>query len=75
VLRRDQHHLVAKLAQFPAPMVRSAARFEANHSAIQLGKERHKLAPPQLLAQHHLLLLVDPVQLEDALRRVDSDSC
>jgi hypothetical protein len=75
VLRRDQHHLVAQFAQLTRPVMRSATGFQADRGRIQLGHERQELAASQLFAQHHLLLLVDAMKLEGALRRVDADSC
>jgi hypothetical protein len=56
-------------------MVRGATRFKGNWDRIQLGQERQELTAAHLLAQHHLFLLINPMKLEDALRRVDPNPC
>ena len=73
VLRRHQHHLVAKLPEFPSPVVAAATSLQPDHCRLQLLEEGQELPAPQLALQHLLLGLVDPVQLEYALRRIDPD--
>ena len=70
VLRRHQQHLVPQAAQPPRPVMRSAARLDADSRRRQLAKEFFDLAAPQLPPQHRVLVLVNPVNLKDMLGRV-----
>src|SRR5437660_11769674 len=70
VLRRDQQHLVPQAAQPPRPVMRSAARLEADSRRRQFGEEFLDLAAPQLSPQHRRLVLVDAMDLKDMLGRV-----
>jgi hypothetical protein len=56
-------------------MVRRPARLQPDLTDLDLAQEPQELLAPQHLAQHHLLLVVDAMQLEAALRCVDSDPC
>src|SRR5262249_49128340 len=73
VLRPHQPHLMAKRAQLPRPVVRRRARLQANQTWRQSTEERQNLRTPKLLAQNRRSLRINPVQLKNMLRQVQSD--
>ena len=54
VLWRHQPYLVAELGQLASPVMRPAARLDADEAAWQIGEELEHFAPSQLLAQRDL---------------------
>ncbi len=70
VLRRDQAHPMPQPRQPPAPVMRTAARFQHHLRRRQLGKERLDLLATQLTAQHRVAPFVHPTQCENMLRRI-----
>src|SRR5437867_9261873 len=73
-LRRHQQHLVPQAAQPPRPVVRSAARLDADARRRQLSEELLDRAAPQLAPQHRLLVLVNPMDLKHMFGRVQTNS-
>jgi hypothetical protein len=59
-LRRHQQDLVPQPAQQPRPVMRGAARFDADARRRQLGKDFLDRAAPDLPPQHRLFVLVNP---------------
>jgi hypothetical protein len=74
ILRWQKNHLVAQRFQLPSPVVGRPASFHADPRRLELGEEHHHLGPPQLLAQHRLLGLIQPMQLKNTLGRVHANS-
>src|SRR5262249_34499180 len=66
---------MAELLELARPVVTAAARLQPDLRRSKLLQEAHQLPAPQLAFQHRLIRLVDTVQLEHALRRVDPDPC
>jgi hypothetical protein len=62
---------MAELHQDPSPVMGGAARFEANEAWAQLAKEGYQIPAPERLLHDDLARLVDAMNLEDALRKVD----
>jgi hypothetical protein len=75
VLRRQQNHLMAQLLHLTSPIMRPAAGLHPDRGRLQLAQEVQEVAAPHLLLQHHHLAVVDAMELENALRRVNADSC
>src|SRR4029453_6964430 len=71
--RRPQPDLVAQRLQLPAPMVRPTARLHPDHGRLQLGEELLNLNALQLPTDHHLPSSINPVNLENALRQIQSN--
>src|SRR4029077_284999 len=74
ILRRHQQHRVPQAAQQPRPVMRGAARLDADSRRWQLGKEFLDLAAPQLPPQYRLLVLVNSMNLKDMFGRVQTNS-
>src|SRR4051812_48600507 len=62
-LRRHQTHRMATGLQLASPVMCAAAGFDANKTRGQVREERHELLSAQLLAQYHLPLFVNTVDL------------
>jgi hypothetical protein len=73
-LRRDQPDRMAHAAKQAGPMMRRPARLNADNSGRQPLEERHHLPPAQRFAQRRPLGTIDPMQLEDALRRIHANA-
>src|SRR5215468_12375713 len=54
--------------------MRRTARLEADSCRRQFGEEFRHLAAPQLAPQHWLFVLVNPMNLKDMFRRVQTNS-
>jgi hypothetical protein len=74
VLRWDQAHVVAEGGQFPCPMVRTGARFHRDLGWQMFLKERQHLSAAVIDTQHRLISLVDAVQCEHSLGRVNTNA-
>jgi hypothetical protein len=72
-LRWHQPDLVANRLQFPRPVVRRGTRLQSDQAARQCREKRHHLAAPQLLAQNHCTVRIDPVNLKNMLRQIQPD--
>ena len=70
-LRGHQLHGVPERLQLPRPVMRAAARFHADQARRQVGEERHYLGALQLLLQHRLASLIDPMHLDHVLCQID----
>src|SRR3546814_11105449 len=57
--------------QLPAPIVRRPASLHPDQRRRLLRKELHDLIPTQLPANHHIASRIDPVNLDNALRKID----
>ena len=73
VSRRHQAHLMAELDQLARPVMRRAARLDADQARRQLGEERQHLRPSQRLANHDLAGRINAVNLKNALGQVEAD--
>ncbi len=73
VNRRHQFHLVPQSRDLTRPEVARAARLDADQTGLQLGEERHHLAPAQRSADDDLAGVVDAVDLENVLGQIDAD--
>lgn len=62
-----------ELDQLTAPVMGRGAGLKADKAGRKLREERQDLSPAQRSAHHHLAVGVDPVNLEDALRQVQTD--
>src|ERR1700682_4135088 len=60
-------------SQEPRPVVRGAARLDADARRRHLGKAFLALAAPQLPPQHRLLALVTSMHLKDMVGRIQSN--
>src|SRR4051794_27779543 len=56
------------------PMMRAATGLQHNLGRLELAEEGFDLAPSELAAQHRAVLLVDTVQREHVLGRVDRNA-
>ena len=74
VLRWHQFHLVPQRGQLAGPVIRPAAGLHADLRRRQPFEKAQHIAPAQLLAQHRLLRCIHPMQLENTLGRVDTNS-
>jgi hypothetical protein len=72
-LRRDQSHRVTLPSEHTRPVVRAATRLQARHAPWQPRHECRQLAAAQAPAQHRMPVTVHPVQLKDALGKIDPD--
>ena len=54
-----------------APVMRAGTGFQRHFGRLQLGEERLDLRPPEITTQHRPFHLIDPVDREDMLGRVD----
>src|SRR4029077_9240326 len=73
ILRRHQQHRAPQHAQKPRPVMRGAARLDADSRRRQLGKEFLDLAAPQLPPQYRLLVLVNSMNLKDMFGRIQTN--
>src|SRR3546814_10066144 len=71
IRRRHQPGVVAEPRQLPAPIVRRPASLHPDQRRRLLRKELHDLIPTQLPANHHIASRIDPVNLDNALRKID----
>src|ERR1700722_14221647 len=74
VLGRDQAHLVTERDQLASPMVSTAAGFHCNLCGKKPREEWDHLCAAEIYPQHRPLLLIDTMQSEDGLGRVDADA-
>jgi hypothetical protein len=65
---------MAEGCQFPCPVVRAAARFQRYFGGGKFLEEGGHLGAAKIGLQHRPASLVDAVQGEDGLRRVDADA-
>jgi hypothetical protein len=72
-VRRYEPHIVAQLHQLACPVVRRRTGFEANKGGLDSRKERHYVAAAKLPAHYGLALGIDPVDVEDVLRDIETD--
>ena len=68
-----QPHVMAKLAKFARPVMRTCAGFHADQTGWLTLKELKHLAASELTAQRGTTLGVNTVQLENRLRQIDPD--
>jgi hypothetical protein len=61
--------------QRTAPVVGARAGFHANQTRGQIAKKHGNLRAPQLLTQHRLAILIDPMHLKYILRQINSNRC
>ena len=71
--RRHQAHLMAQLDQLARPVMRRAARLDADQAGRQLGEERQHLRSSQRLANNDLASRIDAVNLKNALGQIEAD--
>src|SRR5271165_3957719 len=74
VLRRNETRLVAERGQFASPVVGTAARFQDDLRGRELPEERIHLPATQIGPKHRMIPLVDAVQGEYGLGRVDGNA-
>jgi hypothetical protein len=70
-LWRDQLYPVAHSDKNPSPMMSPSTGFQSDLGRWHLGKEGFNLPPPELTAEDNVVLLVQDVQRENLLRRID----
>src|SRR4029077_15130139 len=73
VSRRHQPHLMTELDKLARPMMRGAARLDADQAWRQLGKKWQHLRAPKRLANHSLAGCINAVDLKNALGQVEAD--
>jgi len=73
-LGRDQLHRMPERLQQPCPMMAGTTRFDRDHRRRKLVEEGHHVLAPQLLTQNWHLGGIDPVKLENVLRRIHADA-
>jgi hypothetical protein len=71
--RRHQSHRMAESLKLARPMVRRGASFDADQLGWQFLEERQDRPPLQLTADDHLASGINPVDLEDRLRDIETD--
>ena len=69
VSRRHQMHLMAELYQLARPVMRRAARLDADHATRQLGEKWQHLRPPKQLANDNLAGCINAVDLRMLLAK------
>ena len=74
VLGWDQRHPMAHAGEHPAPVVRAGAGFEGHLRRRQLAEKPFDLRPPQLAAQRRSIPLIDAMERENMLGRVDRNA-
>src|SRR5208337_6585 len=74
VLRWDQVHGVAKGGQHSSPVMRTGARFQGDLGRGQLLEEGDHLRAAKIGSQHRMARLVDAMQREHSLGRVDANA-
>src|SRR3954469_7345124 len=74
ILRGDQTNVMAQRAEFPPPMVRTAACFHDDFSGGKLFEEGHHLRTTEIGLQYSSASIVDAVKGEDGLGRVDANA-
>src|SRR5262245_57022609 len=73
IRRRHQPNGVAKRLEFPRPMMRRGAGFDANQARRHLLKECQHVPALQLAADDNLALSINAVHLTDRLRDIETD--
>jgi len=71
--RWDQADRVPELLDLATPAVGSRAGLHPNDTGRLLGQERQKPAAGQLLPERHGAIRLGPMQLEDALCKIDAE--
>jgi hypothetical protein len=64
---------MTELDQFARPMMRRAARLDADQARRQFGKKWQHLRPPKRLTNHDLAGRINAVDLKNALGQVEAD--
>jgi hypothetical protein len=64
---------MAEPNQLPHPVVRRGAGFDANQAWRQFLEEGQHLTPPHLAADHHIARGINAVDLENVLRKIETD--
>jgi len=72
-LRRYQPNSVTEPLQLSGPMMRTAARLHADQTGRQVGEKDGDLVSPQLLANHDIPSLINPVNLEHVLCQIKAN--
>ena len=73
VNRRHQFHLMTQRLELARPEVARAARLDTDETGLQLGEERHHLAPAQRSPDDDLAGAVDAVDLKNVLGQIEAD--
>ncbi len=73
VARRHQTHLVPQGFDLAPPVMRGGAGLHTNHAGPLFLEEGQHLTPPQLTAENHTTLRVNPVDLKYVLRKIDTN--
>src|ERR1700756_5084993 len=63
-----------ELAKLPRPILRSSASLHSDDGRWQFGKEFHYLLARKPLAQHRLLVGINPMQHKNMLRRIHTNA-
>ena len=74
-LRGHELRIVPHGQHVPAPLVGPAAGFHAHHARCQVGQERLQLRRLQLPVNAGAARLVNAVDMDRVLRKVDADEC
>jgi hypothetical protein len=64
---------MTELDQLTRPVMRRAARLDADQARRQFGKKWQHLRPPKRLANHNLAGRINAVDLKNALGQVEAD--
>src|ERR1700694_1099079 len=73
ISRRQQTHVVTKLADLAGPIVARPARLNADQTRIEPGKKPDHLRAPKRLTDNNFAFTVDAVNLENVLRQIEAD--
>jgi hypothetical protein len=72
-VRRHQLDLVTELDQLPRSMVCRGAGFHADETTGLFLKKRQNPGPAQLAADHDMAFIVNAVDLENVLRKINTN--
>ena len=71
--RRNQPHLVAQIANSPAPMMRTGTGLHCHHARWLRGQELQQLPPRQLPAEDHRSIRPCAMRLKHVLGQIQAD--